>query len=427
MKEKVKKIVGVSSLMIVMLLIGTSLPLGGQPEQEYPVQQHWGFEDGEDMPHGEARGVAYFVSNAGDDGNDGRTWATAFRTIQRAVDATTSDAGDYVYVAGGGYYERVVIESKSNLHLIGEDLLLTFIRGGITITDSAGIEIAGFSIDEDFPSENALELCSGGELSIHDNRITYIYTGIRILGESGVFRVQIYNNILSAGWFNGVPIGTGIQCLCRMVSCEIINNRFEGFSTAIDIDIAEDGDPGLLISDNKLYGRYFSYGAVWTEVGIRINTGAWNWAGYGAIISDNQITGTLTPIQDVGEYSINSWVNNHWDSWWGIELVIIDDTNNGVEIDFLTDLDVPKQGTTATRVWFDPAPLNNGDTVTLNMYDANDNLISTSTYTKGTSDMMPEVEGTTQGGNNAMDLKIIVTTTVAPPVPMDMNWEIMEV
>ncbi len=51
----------------------------------------------------------YFVSTTGDDGNDGLTMGTAWRSIQHAAD--TVNVGDTVRIAGGRYYEQVYIRA----------------------------------------------------------------------------------------------------------------------------------------------------------------------------------------------------------------------------------------------------------------------------------------------------------------------------
>ncbi len=51
---------------------------------------------------GSAQAVNYYVSTAGNDGNAGTTWATAFRSLQRAANAATA-AGDVITVADGTY------------------------------------------------------------------------------------------------------------------------------------------------------------------------------------------------------------------------------------------------------------------------------------------------------------------------------------
>ena len=60
--------------------------------------------------------ATWYVSNAGNNANDGSSWATAKQTIMAAV--TASASGDVINIQGGTYAEQVVIGNKS-LSLVG--------------------------------------------------------------------------------------------------------------------------------------------------------------------------------------------------------------------------------------------------------------------------------------------------------------------
>ncbi len=64
-----------------------------------------------------AAGTAYYVSGTGDDGNDGLTPATAFRTLRKAADLTLP--GDTVYAMNGDY-----VNTKQDYNI------LTILRAG---------------------------------------------------------------------------------------------------------------------------------------------------------------------------------------------------------------------------------------------------------------------------------------------------------
>ena len=51
------------------------------------------------------------VSPAGDDANDGSSWASAKRTVQAAIEAALVAGGGEVWVKGGTYYERIVLRN----------------------------------------------------------------------------------------------------------------------------------------------------------------------------------------------------------------------------------------------------------------------------------------------------------------------------
>lgn len=54
----------------------------------------------------------YHVKTDGDNDNDGRTWATAFQTLQKAIDVT--EIGDEIWVAAGVYYPEKDRDGNSN-------------------------------------------------------------------------------------------------------------------------------------------------------------------------------------------------------------------------------------------------------------------------------------------------------------------------
>ena len=60
--------------------------------------------------------ATWYVSNAGNNANDGSSWGTAKQTIMAAV--TASASGDVINIQGGTYAEQVVIGNKS-LSLVG--------------------------------------------------------------------------------------------------------------------------------------------------------------------------------------------------------------------------------------------------------------------------------------------------------------------
>ena len=71
--------------------------------------------------------TTYYVDGTnGNDGNNGLTWESAFKTIQAAIDKAESWAK--IYIKAGTYAEKLTIE-KDNIKLIGEKVTTTIIRG----------------------------------------------------------------------------------------------------------------------------------------------------------------------------------------------------------------------------------------------------------------------------------------------------------
>lgn len=64
------------------------------------------------LPQSSPGQSTYYVSTSGNDAHDGKSLATAFRTIQKA--ANTAGAGSTVYILGGTYNERISINKSGN-------------------------------------------------------------------------------------------------------------------------------------------------------------------------------------------------------------------------------------------------------------------------------------------------------------------------
>lgn len=65
-------------------------------------------------------GTRLFVDGVnGSDNNAGTTWATAFKTLQAAVNASVSGHHDKIFVKDGTYAENVVVSQKDYLTMVG--------------------------------------------------------------------------------------------------------------------------------------------------------------------------------------------------------------------------------------------------------------------------------------------------------------------
>ena len=80
----------------------------------------------------------YYVSTDGNDGSDGLTEHTAFRTIERALEAI--QPGEVVSVLPGIYHEAVTLES---IGIPEEPITVRGVRGGATL-DGRGVMTMGF-------------------------------------------------------------------------------------------------------------------------------------------------------------------------------------------------------------------------------------------------------------------------------------------
>jgi Secretion system C-terminal sorting domain/Right handed beta helix region len=54
----------------------------------------------------------YYVSSTGNDSNNGTSLNTAFKTIDYAVNYSALTGGDVIYIRGGNYYERIIMQKS---------------------------------------------------------------------------------------------------------------------------------------------------------------------------------------------------------------------------------------------------------------------------------------------------------------------------
>ena len=68
-------------------------------------------------------GSVFYVKTDGDDNNNGRSWATAFKDVQKAIDAAAAVATDLnpseVWIAKGTYKHGSPIAMKNNVSIYG--------------------------------------------------------------------------------------------------------------------------------------------------------------------------------------------------------------------------------------------------------------------------------------------------------------------
>ena len=118
-----------------------------------------------------------------------------YPSIQAAIDA--ADLGDTIQVAPGTYYENINFhDSKSNLHLVGEDRETTIIDGNMnshTIrVHTNDVEITGFTIRKG--NQRGIQIdVPGYNCYIHNNIITDCISGITIQASG----VKIRDNIIT--------------------------------------------------------------------------------------------------------------------------------------------------------------------------------------------------------------------------------------
>jgi hypothetical protein len=161
-------------------------------------------------------GNNYYVDyRNGADGNDGLTWATAFRTYSKAVSAVTSNNNDIIWIDGDSTVAEtaMVTISKNRVHTIGVNGFLGHYGQGAKIsigvttaaTDIACIKNTGVRntftgikvISNNTVAEGLYAFAEGGEFSRFHNCEFYKSTDLDDAGAS-----EFLNNGDSAMFYN---------------------------------------------------------------------------------------------------------------------------------------------------------------------------------------------------------------------------------
>ncbi len=211
----------------------------------------------------------WYVKPDGNDANDGRSWATAKRTVQAGINAATpTSAGDaQVWVKAGVYNERITL--KSGVHLFGgfagnetdrlqrdlfqNESVLDGGASGTVVTVPNGTQ---YSTIDGFTIRNGLASTGGGiyagpstNIVISNNFIIQNHTldqgfggGIFVNGSS----LRIVNNVIarnSAYFAAGVWIANSSA---QLVNNTIVYNTSTSPSNAVFVS----GNTNVLIANN---------------------------------------------------------------------------------------------------------------------------------------------------------------------------------
>jgi hypothetical protein len=124
-------------------------------------------------------GQAYFVSHEnGDDGNDGKSWATAFQTIQAAVDA--AEAGSIIYIDNTAEYDEDVEISTNKITLVGVGAHNSVRVTGLA-PDGVGVTVDG-AVDVMMVNINASGRGNGAGLALMGQIRRFHAVGCRFAG-----------------------------------------------------------------------------------------------------------------------------------------------------------------------------------------------------------------------------------------------------
>ncbi len=178
--------------------------------------------------------ATYYVSPDGSNSSDGLSWATAFATIQKGIDATSN--GDIVEVNQGTYYESINFNGK-NITVISTDpndwsvVEATVINGnGATNTVLAHASLSGFTV-------------TGGNCGV--------YCTVQ-----GPTSPVVSNCIIRNNNDKGVKV---FSCGATIKNCIIYDNGDEG----IDANSAS-----LTVTNSIIYGN--DNGVVFANAGVTI-------------------------------------------------------------------------------------------------------------------------------------------------------------
>jgi parallel beta-helix repeat protein len=219
-------------------------------------------------------GNTWYVSEFGNDSNNGTSWSTAWLTIRHAIQ--NSYVGDNITVGNGTYRENIVIDKQLNIK--GNSSSNTTINGSFTgnvieIDESAsGVNISGFNItnsgnnkinagisiesSKNNITHNIISLNGYAGISIvgHDNRIEgnvitlNLKEGIKIFGDGNI----IENNTITNNGFNKSnepPAGNGIRIMEETHNTYIIHNEItHNFNDGIHVTMCN----GLFIVNNTI-------------------------------------------------------------------------------------------------------------------------------------------------------------------------------
>jgi parallel beta-helix repeat protein len=199
-----------------------------------------------------------YVSTAGNDGNNGLTWATAKKTVQAGLNAAVS--GDQVWVAAGTYVENITLKAGVALYggFAGSEVSLTQRNWTANLTVLDGNH-AGSVVNAP-PGATAVTRIDGFTIRNGTGTLNGRYGG----GINCLSSPTIANNTITA---NRATYGGGIYCSSSTAT--ILGNRILGNTASSGGGIYCDGPCGLIanniIADNSAIttGSYGQGGGIY--------------------------------------------------------------------------------------------------------------------------------------------------------------------
>ena len=195
--------------------------------------------------------TTYFVSNQGDDSNDGLTWATAKATINAAIDCATVEDNDSIFVATGVYQPFTLY---ATFHVYG-----------------------GFSGTENYLCQRPALTDSSYSIvdaqSVYDQavRVRSYYLG-------DYTSLHSFNTDLNGFCLTGaVNAGLYISTDCRISNCIVAGNAGGG------LEIKSTSNVEVEVSDSKIFNNQTN-GGVYLH---KVETPAWTITFSRCVITEN--------------------------------------------------------------------------------------------------------------------------------------------
>ncbi|WP_166437325.1 right-handed parallel beta-helix repeat-containing protein [Niastella caeni] len=217
-------------------------------------------ENTENNPAGKAAAQVYYVDGAqGNNQNDGRTPATAWKTIQKSFDAAV--AGSTVKIRGGVYYEQLTVRvngtagnpvtftnyNNEQVIIDGSKITGTTI---LTITDKKFLTFSNLTV-QNITKNNAMGILVSASKTGGASDLTFRNVVVKKINWTSNAST-IPNANQNAQPFIAFGYGTAqANAITNLVidSCEFANN-ITGFSEALSLDGNIDG---FTITNNKVH------------------------------------------------------------------------------------------------------------------------------------------------------------------------------
>ncbi len=253
--------------------------------------------------------VTYYVSNSGNDTSNGRTAATAFKTLQRAVTAVA--VGDTVLVADGTYKgfdlrkggtatDPIVFKAQSNNALINTANGTT--NDGINVEDASWVVIEGFKVNNQ--PRNGIRIVTSDHVVVRNNSCDANFERGILTGFANDLLIE-GNTCTNSVDEHGIYVSnSGDRPIVRNNICH--HNRASGIQMNADATLGGDG----VIADGVIEGNIIYENGKGGGAAINLD-GAVNTRIYNNLLYNNHATGIALFMIDAASGSENCKIYNN--------------------------------------------------------------------------------------------------------------------